>query len=158
MLAAARDRLRRALGADETPERVAAAWALGVGIGLSPLLGLHTVLALLAAVVLRLNKVDVLLGTMVSTPWALAVYFPACVVAGGWLLGTEVPPVTLPELAQLASPAFWRLQGAWLGPLLLAWWLGSGLAALAGGAATYLAVRAVVRRHRSRHAGAAGGS
>ncbi len=151
MLEAARRRLRAVLGAGETPERIAAAWAVGIGIGLSPLLGLHTVLALAAALVFRLNKADVLLGTMITNPWALAVYFPTCVVAGQWLLGIEVPRVAPPELRLLLSVSAWREQGAWLGPLLLAWWTGSGIAALAGAPLTYLAVRAAVRRHRARH-------
>ena len=153
LLATTRERLRAVLGAGETPERVAGAWALGVGIGLSPLLGLHTVVALLLAVLLRLNKVDVLLGTMISNPWVLAAYFPACVVLGQWLLGIEVPRVAMPELHQLLSPSAWREQGAWLRPLMAAWWAGAGTVAVVGTGATYVAVRAAVIRHRRRLAG-----
>jgi hypothetical protein len=148
LLTVTRERLRHVLGADEPAERVAGAWALGIGIGLSPLLGLHTVIALLLAVLLRLNKVDVLLGTMISNPWVLAAYFPACVVLGQWLLGIEVPRVAMPELHQLLSPSAWREQGAWLRPLVLAWWAGAGTVAVAGGGVTYLAVRKAVIRHR----------
>jgi hypothetical protein len=140
------------LGTGETPERIAAAWAVGIGVGLSPLLGLHTVLALAAALAFRLNKVDVLLGTMITNPWALAVYFPACVVAGQWLLGIEVPRVAVPELRLLLSASAWGDQAAWLKPLLLVWWTGSGIATVVGTTVTYFAVRAAVRRHRARHA------
>lgn len=150
LLAAARGRLRAVLGATEPPERIAAAWALGIGIGLSPLLGLHTVSALLLAVLLRLNKVDVLLGTMISNPWVLAAYFPACVVLGQWLLGIEVPRVAMPELNQVFSPSAWREQGEWLRPLMAAWWAGAGAVTVVGTGATYLAVRAAVVRHRRR--------
>jgi uncharacterized protein len=148
LLAATRARLRAVLGATEPPERIAAAWALGIGIGLSPLLGLHTVGALLLAVLLRLNKVDVLLGTMISNPWVLAAYFPACVVLGQWLLGIDVPRVAIPELNQLFSPSAWREQGEWLRPLMVAWWAGSGAVAIIGAGVTYFAVRAAVNRHR----------
>ena len=148
LLAATRDRLRAALGATEPPERIAAAWALGIGIGLSPLLGLHTVGALLLAVLLRLNKVDVLLGTMISNPWLLAAYFPACVVLGQWLLGIDVPRVAIPELSQLFSPSAWREQGEWLRPLMAAWWAGAGAVTVVGTGAPYFGVRAAVVRHR----------
>jgi len=150
LLATTRERLRRALGADEPPQRVAAAWAIGIGVGLSPLLGLHTAVALTLAILLRLNKVDVLLGTMISNPWVLAAYFPACVVLGAWLLGIDVPRVVMPELHEMLSPAAWRAQESWLRPLLGAWWAGAGVVSLAGGAATFVAVRAAVIRHRAR--------
>jgi uncharacterized protein len=149
-LLAVRDRLRHVLGADEPPARVAAAWALGIGIGLSPLLGLHTVLGLVLAMILRLNTIDVLLGTMISNPWVLTAYFPASVALGTWLLGIRVPRIELPELHQLFSVAAWTEQRAWLEPLMLAWGAGATLIAAIGAVATYLGVRAAVMRHRRR--------
>ena len=71
-----RERLAAALGANQPASRVAAAWAVGVGIGLSPALGLHTALALAVALAFRLNKVDVLLGTLIVNPDA-AIQYPA---------------------------------------------------------------------------------
>jgi uncharacterized protein (DUF2062 family) len=52
------------LGREEPPERVAAAIGLGVGIGFSPFIGLHLLLALMLAWVFRLNKIDTVLGTL----------------------------------------------------------------------------------------------
>ena len=69
-----RARFDNVVGVHEQPERLAAAWAVGLTIGFSPLMGLHTVLALLLALVFRLNKVDVFLGTLVVNPWTLPVY------------------------------------------------------------------------------------
>jgi hypothetical protein len=152
-----RDRLRKVFGADEPPSRVAAAWALGIALGLSPFLGLHTLLGLLLAVVFRLNKIDVLLGTMISNPWVLTAYFPVSVALGQWLLGVDVPRIELPELRQLLSPAAWGEQRAWLEPLLLAWGAGATLLAAIGGVLTYFLVRAAVIRHRRRIAVARAG-
>ncbi|MGZ5430544.1 MAG: DUF2062 domain-containing protein, partial [Thermoanaerobaculia bacterium] len=56
------------LGSDSPPEVVAASFAIGVAISFTPLFGLHWIIALLLAVILRLNKVDVLLGTLVVNP------------------------------------------------------------------------------------------
>src|SRR5262245_66491344 len=59
-------RLRRFLDhllhTHDTPQRTAAAYALGVFLGFSPLLGLHTILGLILAFALSLNRVAVLLG------------------------------------------------------------------------------------------------
>jgi hypothetical protein len=129
---------------------VAAAWAVGIGIGLSPLLGLHTLIGLLLAVVFRLNKIDVLLGTMISNPWVLTAYFPVSVALGQWILGIRVPHIEIPEIRQLLSPTAWGEQRAWLEPLLFAWSMGAAVLALIGGVTTYFLVRAAVVRHRLR--------
>lgn len=149
-----RDRLRHVFGADEPPSRVAAAWALGIGVGLSPFLGFHTLLGLLLAVLLRLNKVDVLLGTMISNPWVLTAYFPLSVAVGGWLLGVRVPHIVLPARHKLFSLTAWTEQRAWLQPLFVTWTVGATIFAVVGGVTTYFVVRAAVVRHRRRLAAA----
>ena len=62
--------LRRWLDAllhiEDSPERTAAAFALGVFFGFSPLLGLHTLLGILFAFLLNLNRVAVLLGVYIE--------------------------------------------------------------------------------------------
>ncbi len=50
------------LHVDDTPERTAAAFAVGVFFGFSPFLGLHTALGLACAFLLDYNRVAVLLG------------------------------------------------------------------------------------------------
>ena len=60
---------------DDTPERTAAAFALGVFFGFSPFLGFHTILGILFAFLLNLNRVAVLLGVYSNLPWLLAPYY-----------------------------------------------------------------------------------
>ena len=48
--------LRRLLALDDTPERIALAFAVGVFLAFSPLLGLHTVLGLAIAFLFGLNR------------------------------------------------------------------------------------------------------
>lgn len=59
---------RRLLAIDDPPERTALAFAVGVFIGFSPLLGLHTILATLIAFLFRFNKVAIYLGTYINNP------------------------------------------------------------------------------------------
>lgn len=146
-----RARVREVLGAGERPGRLAAAWALGVGIGLSPLLGLHTVLALIAALLLRLNKVDVLLGTLVINPWTLPLYVPAAVYLGTLVTGIHVKLAAMPDLGRLAHISMWKGQAALLKPWLVTWGTGASLIALVVGTLTYFALRRLIEHHRLRH-------
>lgn len=145
-----RARLRELVGADEEPSRLAAAWALGVAISLSPLLGFHTGLALLLAFVFRLNKIDVLLGTLLINPWTLPPYFAAAVTVGVWITGVEVHRLTVPSAELLWSPYAWKEHASWLKPLLLAWFTGAGLASPVGGTLTFLLLHRTIRSRRRR--------
>jgi len=141
-------RLRHAFGADEPAARVAAAWAVGVGISLSPLLGLHTVIALALAFLLRLNKVDVLLGTLIINPWTLTIYFPAAVTLGTLVTGQAV---RLLSPRELLTPSAWQSQAHALKPVLTAWFLGATPCALLVALATFFLLRRAIERHRRRH-------
>ncbi len=151
ILERARSRFQDAVGIHESPERLAAAWALGIGLGLSPLLGLHTVIALLLAFSFRLNKVDVLLGTLIANPWTLTVYFPAAVWLGKRMTGVRVPRFVVPRPEEVLHAAMWRERAPWLRSLLLTWGVGaSALAALAG-LVTYLVLKRLIVLHRRLH-------
>ncbi|HEY3886316.1 MAG TPA: DUF2062 domain-containing protein, partial [Vicinamibacterales bacterium] len=75
LTAKGRRRLEQLLHTHDTPERTAAAFALGVLIGFSPLLGVHTLLGVVLAFALNLNRVAVLLGVYSNLPWILPAYY-----------------------------------------------------------------------------------
>lgn len=54
-----------------SPDRVAAGIALGVCIGMTPLVGLQTPIVLAAASALRLSKTDTWMATYVMNPWTI---------------------------------------------------------------------------------------
>lgn len=104
--------IRSLLNLDDPPERTALAFAVGVFIGFSPLLGLHTILAALIALVWRCNKVAIFTGIYVNNPWTLAP-----VVAASWAIGRlfiNEPHAALPEFSFHApmSAAFWQMLAA----------------------------------------------
>ncbi len=149
-----RTRFREVVGINEKPERLAAAWALGLAIGLSPFMGLHTVIALLLAFVLRLNKVDVLVGTLVINPWTFPVYFPIAALIGTKVTGVHVPNFAFPHPEEVLHAAMWRQHAPWLRSVLLAWGVGALVFALLAGGITYLLLCQLIRLHRARHHGA----
>ena len=57
-----RERATHVLHLDEEPSRLAMGMAVGVFIGVTPFYGLHTLLALAAAYVFRLNKAATITG------------------------------------------------------------------------------------------------
>lgn len=145
-----RTRFDRVVGVHEQPERLAAAWALGLTIGFSPLMGLHTVLALLLALIFRLNKLDVFLGTLVVNPWTLPVYFPVAVFVGKRITGVRVPRFVLPRPEEVLHAAVWREHAPWLRSVLLAWGAGAMVLALIAGGVTFVVLRQMIRFHRRR--------
>ena len=64
-----RTAFRRLLALDDPPERTALAFAIGVFIAFTPLLGLHTILATLIAFLFRFNKIAIYTGTFVNNPF-----------------------------------------------------------------------------------------
>jgi uncharacterized protein len=139
---------------DDTPERTAAAFALGVLFGFSPLLGLHTVLGILFAFLLNLNRVAVLLGVYSNLPWVIAPYYAFATMAGATITGHKLPPGLKSQLGALFEltvfgSAFWRELITILKPLLWPYVVGSTCGAIVLAAIAYpLALAFVTSRRR----------
>jgi uncharacterized protein (DUF2062 family) len=145
-----RAHFKHAVGADEPAWRVAVAWAVGVTIALSPLVGLHTAIGLLAALILRLNKPDVLLGTIVINPWTMPVYCPAATVLGAWITGIRIPRSSMPEPFELLDVNFWRSDHELMRALLITWGTGAAVCCVIGGLVSFFLLRRLVEVHRRR--------
>ena len=82
--------LNTLLHIQDTPERTAAAFALGVFLGFSPFLGFHTLLGIALGFLLNLNRVAVLLGVYSNLPWIVAPYYAFATMVVGAALTTMV--------------------------------------------------------------------
>src|SRR5579871_5082143 len=85
----------------DTPERTATAFALGVFLGFSPLLGLHTLIAIVLAFMLDLNRVAVLLGVYSNLPWVMAAYYAFTTMVGAAIVRARLPPDLRDQLGAL---------------------------------------------------------
>lgn len=138
-------RLRLLLNVQGSPNRVAAAFGVGVFIAFFPILGIHTIMAIGIAVALRLNKVAILTGAWINNPWTIAPMY-----TGGTLLGCALLGISPASLAQID----WSLTGRefydsfvqGLRPMLLPFVLGNLLAGLLGGLLTFLGLRGILLR------------
>ena len=72
-----RQMVRVLLHVEDTPNRVALAFAIGLFISFFPLLGIHTGLALAIAIAFRLSRVAILTGAWVNNPWTIAPMYTA---------------------------------------------------------------------------------
>jgi uncharacterized protein (DUF2062 family) len=146
--------LDQLLHTHDTPQRTAAAFAMGVFFGFSPFLGLHTVLGLVFAFALNLNRVAVLLGIYSNLPWILPAYYTVTTMIGAAILRVQVPPGLMTELSSALSDASWadfRNLAHALTPLLWAFGVGSTLGALGLALVAYRGSLAMILAHR-RHA------
>ena len=125
-LAVLRERFVTALREDR-PWRVALALSVGVFISFTPFYGLQTILALVVATLLRLNRVVTVTGTWMNLPW-----FAPFVYAGAMKLGT----VLLPDLH------------GWSG-MSVALLLGTTILGVGAAVVTYVVALAVIARRRA---------
>ena len=86
---AIRDKFREILKVKDTPHRIAMAFALGVFMGISPLLGLHTIGAFFFAWLLRLNRLVAIIGVYITNPWTIVPIYTFCIWVGARLTGLE---------------------------------------------------------------------
>ena len=139
---------------NDTPERTAAAFALGVFIGFSPFLGFHTILGIVLAFLLSLNRVAVLLGVYSNLPWIIGAYYAFTTMVGSMMTRTRIPPGFRERLGLLFDSSlfhaeFWRELGQLLRPLFWPFVVGSTIGALILAAIAYpIALAFVIRRRR----------
>lgn len=130
-----RDALQSLLHLKDPPHRTALAFGTGVFIAFSPLLGLHTVMAIAVAFAFRLNRVAVIAGAWVNA-WALAPCYAFGTFMGAVLLGVDAGDLGkidwsqgIGALGSTLSALFWPIV------------LGNTLLGLAVGAVAYALCR-----------------
>lgn len=144
-----RGRLRRVLGVllhlEDTPHRIALAFGLGIWIAFSPLLGLHTLIALAIAFAFRLSRAAILLGCYVNNPWTLAPLFLAGTLAGCSLMGVSPEGLATIDWDRHGLD-FYRELLAHLRPYLWPFVIGNTLLGVLFGALSYFVLRYVLTR------------
>jgi uncharacterized protein (DUF2062 family) len=125
-----KDLVKKLLHIEDTPERTALAYAIGIFLGFSPFLGFHTLLGLAIAFLFGLNRVAILLGVWTNTPWWIVPFYMAATWVGMWVTGFWIEWATLKEIFRLGtdrglmSSNFWeRITSQW--GLLLSFLTGS---------------------------------
>ncbi len=126
---------------------IAAGFACGVAVSLTPFMGFHFVLAAFLAWVIGGNLFASALGTAVGNPWTFPVIWVMTYRLGCWILGMNAvsDPLAHMHLMQIFQNP---LQS--LGPLLVPMLVGSVPAAIMVWWASYWPVRKVIGKYRRR--------
>jgi len=147
--------LRRTVGTllqvEDTPHRIALAFGIGVWLAFFPILGIHTVLALLIAYLFRLNRAAMLVGVYVSNPWTLAPLYMAGTVLGCEIFGVSSEGLSVIDWS-LHGRAFYRALFAGLEPYVWPFVVGNTLLGVLAGIVGYAVLREILERRAGRMA------
>lgn len=154
-----RERVTDVLHLDEEPSRLAMAMAVGVFIGFTPFYGLHTLLALAAAFVFRLNKAATITGGWINLPWFAPFVYGFCLKLGEAILSGNLSWSGLGSLAEAAaaylrsSPRehaghFWGMLWRMMFEASLPLFVGTTVVGLVLGTVTYFITLEAVREIR----------
>ncbi len=137
------DRLRILFSVKETPRKIALAFAVGIFIGISPFLGLHTLMAIALASILRLNKLVTLAGAFVTNPFTIIPIYSFATWMGTKMTGhentlsqTNFKEITIVNIFSILSE------------LILPFFVGTIVFGLVAGALSYLFVYYILKRMR----------
>lgn len=133
-----------------TPERLALSLALGVALGVFPVLGTTTALCALAALILRLNLPVIQLVNYVVYPAQIALLIPFCRL-GEWMFRAPQLPLSVAQIAALFHASYSHaLRALWVSMChaVVAWCLIAPLAV----ALMYGILLLVLKRAIARHA------
>ena len=144
--------LKSLLHLQDPPHRTALAFGAGVFIAFSPLLGLHTVMAIAAAFAFRLNRVAVLAGAWINA-WALVPCYTFGTLLGAWILRVDAGNLTSIDWSRGIGAI-----GSTLGSLLWPFMLGNTLLGLVAAWPAYALAHKVLetRGNRPKDDGGAG--
>ncbi len=141
-----KERLKAILTLDSHPAHIAAGFAVGVFISITPFFGIHTPMAIAAAFIFRLNKVTTITGAWVNTPFTVLPVLVASFKLGEYLLGNQPRAFNL-TLEQLSWSAIRPFADAIL--------LGSSVIGIVAAVVSYFACYWLVVRFRRKDKGLA---
>lgn len=127
-----------------TPEKIALTVALGVSLGVTPVIGSTTMLCTLAAVTLRLNLPAIMLVNGAVYPLQLTLLIPF-LRAGAWIFRVEGPKLSIGQIFNLIRTNVWHAIGTlWIATMhaLVAWLIAGCLVS----SMVYLILAAMLRR------------
>ncbi len=96
-----KDLIKKLLHIEDTPERTALAYSIGIFLGFSPFLGLHTLGGLSIAFLFNLNRVAILIGVWTNTPWWIVPYYTIATYLGTWIIGYCIDTKIFMEILRL---------------------------------------------------------
>ncbi len=130
--------LKMLAGSDLSTRNLAVAVALGALVAPTPVLGLHTWMAIGLAFVFRVNRLAAFIGSNLANPFTMAPIVWLDIQLGAFLLGRP-PPAWTPD----------RLDWSWVGERYLEAWIGALLLGLVLATISFGAATVLLNRRRA---------
>jgi uncharacterized protein (DUF2062 family) len=127
-----------------SPEKIALTIALGISLGVIPVIGSTTMLCTLAAVTLRLNLPAIMLVNGLVYPMQITLIVPF-LRAGAWLFHVEGPKLTVVQIFNLIRANMWHATVVlWVSTMhaLVAWLIAASIVS----SVAYLLILLLLRR------------
>lgn len=145
-----RDKFRQIFFINDTPHRIALAFAVGIFMGIAPLIGLHIVGTLALAWILRLNKLVTFAGACVLNPWTIVPIYSFSLWFGAKLMGIKhlIPNI---DWNNITLTSFIKELGSLILPFIVGTFALGAISALI----SYFIIRNIVSRYRTKDSHAA---
>ncbi len=130
-----KDLIQKLLHIEDTPEKTALAYSIGVFLGFSPFLGFHTLAGVAIAFIFNLNRIAILLGVWSNTPWWIVPYYTIATWVGMQVIGFHLDLTGFKEILQLGVDKGFTSTNFWIrissqSDLLLSFGIGSMILAI----------------------------
>ncbi len=127
---------------DDTPEKLAFSFAVGVYVSVSPFLGIHTIIIIIISFLFGLNKVSAIAGSWVNLPWTIPIVYYSEFKIGEFFLNRHIhfdmKPFTMEHYLRSGSEVF------------LAIFIGSVIEGIFFGIIFYFLLKYLIVLHRRR--------
>lgn len=87
--------IRKVIGIEDTPHKIAFGFAIGVFWGVFPTVGIGTILSIIFASLFRVNRVSAIAGSLFGLPIFSLIYTVISLVIGGLILGENWSDIML---------------------------------------------------------------
>lgn len=136
-----KDRIKQVILTNDSPQKVALSFAIGVFIGMSPFLGLHTIMGIAIAWVCKLNKFVTIVGVYITNPWTIVPIYTFSTWVGAKTIGFKQ---ILPDI-NWNEASFYHILTE-MQNLLLPFFIGTTLVGFVSGLAGYIIVYIYIRK------------
>jgi hypothetical protein len=144
MLERIRHKIKKILLLDYSPRRIAMSCAIGVFIGFSPYVGLHTGLAMGASFLFGLPLYPLIVGAYITNPFTLVPVYTLCYKFGVLITGKKAS--TMPDFSHFEYTAMMHTAKTFFIPFFV----GTHLLGLILAVITYILSYYLVKKYKGR--------
>jgi len=132
---------------NDSPEKVASGFAIGVAVGIFPTFGIGIVIVIFLAWLTNINKASAIIGSLVMNPWTSPFFWAVSFFAGSLMLGNNIHETAILVKSLNAHGDMWK---AVLGRrLILPYIIGNITVTAVFTAASYIAAYYLVKAHKN---------